>query len=94
LQDTSLAVQGFQKTIELNPDDLDAMKQLGLIYIDGGTYIDYTKALDYYQRANAIEPHSYNTVRGIGKALVKLGRAEEAAPYLEEAAQLYEQLKR
>lgn len=93
--DTTSAIRDFQRVVELNADDLDALRQLGLIHLDGGTFIDYAKALDYYQKAYALEqPHSYNTVRGIGMALVRLDRAEEATPYLEEATELLKQLKK
>jgi tetratricopeptide (TPR) repeat protein len=94
LADTVAAMSDFHKVLNLNPNDLDAMKHLAMIYLEGGTFVDYAKALDYYQKINQIEPHNYNTVRGIIISLVRLGRADEAKAHQEEATQLLEELKK
>jgi|GEM_PF-1972678 len=99
IKDTANAIVDFQKVMELDPKDLDVLKRLGLIFLDGGSYIDYEKALEYYQRARELIPDEqgspgdrYNIARGIGKALANLGRPEEAAPYLTEAKELWDEL--
>jgi tetratricopeptide (TPR) repeat protein len=94
LGDTNSAVADLEKVVELDPDDADALKQLGLIYLESVDYIDYRKALDYYMRANELQPHTYIVVRGIGKALVNLDRAEEASVYLKEATALLQEMKK
>jgi tetratricopeptide (TPR) repeat protein len=93
LADTSAAIADYQKVLELNPNDLDAMKHLGMLYLEGGTFVDYSKALQYYQKANELEPHNYNTVRGIIISLVRLGRVDEAKPYQDEASELLKELQ-
>jgi tetratricopeptide (TPR) repeat protein len=93
LVDTAAAIADFNKVLELNPGDLDAMKRLAALYLEGGTYVDYSKALEYYQRINEKEPHNYNTVRGIIISLVRLGRADEAKAYQDEASELLKELQ-
>ena len=93
LADTAAAITDFNRVLEINPNDLDAMKHLAMLYLEGGTFVDYSKALEYYQRANELEPHNYNTVRGIIISLVRLGRVDEAKPYQEEASELLKKLQ-
>jgi len=94
LSDTTQAIKDFEKAVALNPKDVDAMEQLGLIYLESTGFLDYAKALVVFQNANTIKPHTYIFVRGIGKALVRLDRSEEAAPYLEEATALYKEMQK
>jgi tetratricopeptide (TPR) repeat protein len=94
LGDTTKAIADFEKTLALDPKDLDAMEQLGLIYLESTDYLDYAKALAIFQKANEMQPHTYSFVRGIGKALVRLDRSEEAAPYLEEATALLKEMQK
>jgi tetratricopeptide (TPR) repeat protein len=93
LADTAAAINDFNRVLDLNPDDLDAMKHLASLYLEGGSFVDYAKALDYYQKINKIQPHEYLTVRGIIISLVRLGRADDAKAYQEEATQLLEKLQ-
>lgn len=99
IKDTANAIVDFQKVLDFEPKDFDVLKRLGLIFLDGGSFIDYQKALDYYQRARELIQDNqgtlgdrYNIARGIGKALVNLGRAEDATPYLNEAKELRDEL--
>jgi len=94
LGDTTKAITDFEKAVALNPKDFDAMEQLGLIYLESSGFLDYAKALAIFQKANTIKPHTYIFVRGIGKALVRLDRSEEATPYLEEATALFKEMKK
>lgn len=86
--DTTRAIQDFENVVSLDPNDIDALKQLGWFYLEGGTFIDYQLALDYYQKAYALYPDQYIINRGIGVVLVKLERVEEAHEYLERAKEL------
>ncbi len=85
---TTEAIKDFENVTTLNPNDIDALKQLGWFYLEGGTFIDYQKALDYYQKAYELSPDQYIINRGIGVALVKLERVEEAHEYYERAKEL------
>lgn len=88
LGDTAQAIEDFEYVISMNPEDIDALKQLGWFYLEGGTFNDYAKALDYYQRAYALDPDQYIINRGVGIALVRLERVDEAQEYLERAKEL------
>ena len=80
------ALAGFKKTLELDPNLMKAYDNLGLCYEALGKY---DEAIETYQEATRL-----NRLRGLnspwpphnfGALLVRLGKLEQAEPYLREA---------
>jgi Flp pilus assembly protein TadD len=46
------------------------------------------EAVEYYERALAVEPHHANARTALGRCYPKLGRPAEALPHLEHAQRL------
>lgn len=81
------AIRWLKKTIDLAPEGLNAFASLGLVYETIGKF---EEALEVYKRALEInrksEKQSPQPPLNLGALLERMGKVEEAEPYLREAA--------
>jgi Tfp pilus assembly protein PilF len=66
----------FQKALEFNPNDKEALNALGLINLL--KFEDYPKAIDYFTRAVKIDGNYSDAVNNLGVAYEKSGKFREA----------------
>ncbi len=76
----------FQKSLELDPNNHAAANYLGYMWADRGVRLD--EAHDLIKRAVAGQPNSGAYLDSLGWVLYKLGRVQEALPYLARAVEL------
>lgn len=76
------ALQALNRTVELLPDDAEALRNLGAALHDRG---EWAAALEILQRALRIEPDNPDALVDAADALRGLGRTPEAIPLYERA---------
>lgn len=81
-----LAVKDFQRVLELDPDNADALNYLGYTWVDRNENL--TEAFDMIRKAVELEPRSGAIVDSLGWAHYKLGQYPEAKVQLEKATEL------
>jgi len=69
------AVAGFRRVLELEPDNTDALLQLGDIARDRG---DYAAAQDLYERVLSLQPKSGAVANRIAYLAIQTGQYDEA----------------
>lgn len=69
------AVEQWATVLEKDPDNIDALLNLGIYYGERG---DTNKAIDYYQRILSISPDHADAYYNIGVLFQDVGRHEEA----------------
>lgn len=78
-----LAFVEFQKAYEINPGNKEVLYAIGIIYLQ---YFDETlKAIDFFQKAVAIDPEYSEAYNSLGIAQEKLGNFNAAIPYYKRA---------
>ncbi|HEY3347124.1 MAG TPA: tetratricopeptide repeat protein, partial [Nitrospirota bacterium] len=80
-----LALQHYQKALELEPDDSQYLNGIGKFYFEMG---DYTKALEYYHRAILRNPDYLFAHLNLGNLYLTREKGAEAARELEKAIEL------
>ncbi|NNE56995.1 MAG: tetratricopeptide repeat protein [Hellea sp.] len=80
------AVADFQRVLEIEPDNPDALNYLGYTWVDRGENL--TEAFNMIEKAVELEPRSGAIVDSLGWAHYKLGRYSEARKNLEKAVEL------
>ncbi len=80
------AAVSFERVIELEPDNSDALNYLGYMWAEQGTNLD--RAVELIERAVALEPENGAYADSLGWALYRLGRFEDARGELERAVTL------
>lgn len=84
--DLETAARLFRKVIELDPDDHIAHNYLGYMWADKG--INLEEAYRLIKIANERSPNNGAYIDSLGWVLYRMGRTEEALPYLLRAAEL------
>ena len=79
------AVEHLQRAIELAPEFMEAMNNLGTIYFQRG---DLETAKDYFRQALEIEPESFEPMVNLGGVLLATGSAHEAIEYNQRAQEI------
>lgn len=79
------AQRAFEEELAISPRNADATYELGEIFREQGKY---EAARDYFSRAIAEHPEFVEARIALGRTLLKLGRAADAVPHLQEAAKL------
>jgi Flp pilus assembly protein TadD len=82
---TDLAINVFDKVIELNPNNADAWNDKGETLVTSGEYDEAIKALD---KAIEIDPNKAGAWNNKGIALKSLGRDTEAQVAFAKATEL------
>ncbi len=80
------AVTDFQRVLEIEPDNADALNYLGYTWVDRNENL--TEAFDMIEKAVELEPESGAIIDSLGWAHYKLGRYSEARKNLEKAVEL------
>ena len=76
----------LQQSLKLNPEFAPALNHLGYTWADRGVNLD--RALEMIRKAVAAEPENAAYRDSLAWVLHRLGRSEEALPYMEKAAKL------
>ncbi|MCX7914980.1 MAG: tetratricopeptide repeat protein [Verrucomicrobiae bacterium] len=84
--DLETAARLFRKVIELDPNDHLAHNYLGYMWADKGIHLE--EAYRLIKIANERSPNNGAYLDSLGWVLYRLGRVEEALPYLLRAAEL------
>ncbi len=74
--DVQSRIVGLEKMLAVNPNNAEALVQLGNDYFDMG---NYEKAVEIYQRSLAVDPRNADVITDMGVAYRKMGKSKEAA---------------
>jgi tetratricopeptide (TPR) repeat protein len=74
-RDLEDAVRRLEKAVELAPQFMEALNNLGMIYFQQR---EYAKAESYFRKALDLEPEAFEPLVNLGGTLLALGRVEEA----------------
>ncbi len=84
--DRGSAEKYFQKSLELDPDDAEALNYLGYMWAEHGVNLDKARVL--IERALKIEPKNGAYLDSMGWVLFKLNQPAEALDYVLKAVEL------
>jgi len=76
------AISYFEKVLEIDPNHVDALSNIGGLFITIGKH---DEALSYFDRALEIEPNHVGSLSNKGSALGSLGEYDDAILYLDKA---------
>ena len=79
------AIQLLQRAMELAPQFMEAMNNLGTIYFQKG---EMETAESYFRQALAIEPEAFEPMVNLGGVLLATGSAHEAVEFNQRAQEL------
>ena len=82
LGDLPNARRAAERAVTLRPDSVQAVFIRGEVEREAK---DFQAALAWYERAQELSPHHAQVLKRLGETLARLGRKDEALPYLEEA---------
>jgi tetratricopeptide (TPR) repeat protein len=85
LRERREAEEAFKAELAHNPVNLNAECRLGDIYLSAG---DLDAAYKSYSRVLQLQPDFASAQLGMGKVLIRMGKNQEAAAHLQEAARL------
>jgi tetratricopeptide (TPR) repeat protein len=80
-----LAIQNFQKSLELKPDYADAVHNMGFTYMQLG---DVNKARYYLQKSFEMNPRLYQSLFKLGYIEMQLGNLEGAKYYFQKCLEV------
>jgi arylsulfatase A-like enzyme/Tfp pilus assembly protein PilF len=78
--DRERAAAAFKEALSVDPTVARAHNGLGVVAAEQR---DYDAALTHWRRAVELDPRDFQTLFNLGDLLIKVGRVEEARPYLE-----------
>ena len=78
-----LAFVEFQKSYELNSHDKEVLNAIGIIYL--GYFDETAKAIDFFEKAVAVDPAYSETYNNLGVAHEKLGHFDTAISFYKKA---------
>lgn len=73
--DVRSRIAGLEKMLAVNPNNVEALVQLGNDYFDAG---NYEKAVETYQRSLQIDSRNADVITDMGVGYRKLGKSKEA----------------
>ena len=88
LGDTACAMQEFTNYLELEPQDRDALLIVGVIYLEGGSFVNTKKACDTFKALTEYHPEDGAGWINYGIATIRLGDNENGRKYIEKGKQL------
>ena len=83
--DVRSRIAGLEKMLAANPNNAEALVQLGNDYFDIG---NYERAIESYQRSLEVDPRNPDVITDMGVAFRKLGRSKEAADAFRKALEV------
>ncbi len=78
--DRDSAIASFEKVVEVNPQDSDALKRLGILYLIATKTEKAAKTFEQYLQ---IDPNDITALDYLSRAYIILGQTKEAIPPLE-----------
>ncbi|MCL5124048.1 MAG: tetratricopeptide repeat protein [Deltaproteobacteria bacterium] len=78
-------ISGLEKMLAANPDNLEALIQLGNDYFDMG---NYEKSVNIYQNALKIDPTNPEIATDMGVAYRRLGKTDESIKFFRKALEI------
>jgi Flp pilus assembly protein TadD len=96
LKNYEQSIQYYNKVLAMDPDDENAINNLGITYRDAGRYYgeekqDLSNAIKYLQKAYELRPNEYETLRLLGVAYGVSGQQQKAIDFFSKALALDEQ---
>jgi tetratricopeptide (TPR) repeat protein len=77
--DTTKSLEWWMKYAEMDKEDYEVLFQIGYIYLEGGTYIDYPKAEEIYQEMVDRHPDQCKGWINLGVAQIKQDKTKIGA---------------
>jgi tetratricopeptide (TPR) repeat protein len=69
--DTAAAIASFEQFVGRVPDDREALFNLGLLYLEGGAFVDNGKARDTFEKLTELYPDEAAFWKNYGVALIR-----------------------
>jgi tetratricopeptide (TPR) repeat protein len=88
LGDTTKAMQSMEQCLEAKPGDEDALFLVGVMYLEGGSFVNTEKARDNFKKLVDVNPENVAALTNYGVALIRLGQTEEGRKQIEKAKSL------
>jgi tetratricopeptide (TPR) repeat protein len=83
LGDTTQTVAAFQDVLRKNPKDHDVKFALGVLYLEGGSFVNTDKARETFQQLTEANPEDGPSWINYGVALIRLGKNVEGKEAVE-----------
>jgi cytochrome c-type biogenesis protein CcmH/NrfG len=83
--DVRSRIAGLEKMLAANPNNVEALVQLGNDFFDEG---NYEKAVETYQRSLQIDPRNVDVITDMGVSYRKLGKSREAVDAFRKALEV------
>jgi tetratricopeptide (TPR) repeat protein len=83
--DRDSAIVSFERVVELNPEDTDALKRLGILYLIA---TQTEKAADVFEKYLQIDPNDIIALDYLSRAYIILGETPKAIPPLEKIVEM------
>ncbi|MGC8660700.1 MAG: tetratricopeptide repeat protein [Desulfomonilaceae bacterium] len=78
-------ISGLEKMLAANPDNLDALIQLGNDHFDLG---EYDKSIDMYKKALKLDPSNAEVATDMGVAYRRMGKTDESIDSFRKALEI------
>ncbi len=88
LGDTAAALAAFNEYLTQDEQDRDVLFALGVIYLEGGSYVDTERARDLFKKLTEFHPDDAAAWTNYGVALIRLGKHEEGKEAIEKGKSL------
>lgn len=88
LQDTAAAISAFEDLLKIDSTDREVLFALGVIHLEGGSYVDTRKALDLFRRITELDSNHAGGWINYGIALIRLGDNEAGRAAIEKGRAL------
>ncbi len=93
LKEYELSIEYYNKVLTIDPNDDNALKNMGITYRDAGRYHgeekgDLSTAISYLEKALKFQPNDYETLRLLGVAYGVSGSNDKAIDYFTKALAL------
>ena len=84
------SIEHYNKVLAMDPNDDNALKNMGITYRDAGRYYgeekgDLNTAINYLEKAYKVQPNEYETLRLLGVAYGVSGRNDKAIDFFTKA---------
>ncbi len=86
--DTAQAIECLSDFVALDPTDFEVLFQLGVIYLEGGTFADNEKAKELFGNATEHFPDNPVVWTNYGVALIRTGETDKGKEAIEKAKAL------
>ncbi len=89
--DTAAALKAFEEYLTKKPDDRDALFVVGVLYLEGGSYVNTEKARDRFKTLAETHPDDSAAWINYGIATIRLGDNVNGKKYIEKGKELSKQ---